>query len=330
MKHINESDVEEATLSWFEELGYEVAYGPDLAPGEPHSERESFGQVCPWGRLRQAMGHINPKLPDSLLDEAIKRLQRAESQNPVAENQRWHRLMTDGVPVEQRGPGGQLRTVQVWLIDWEKPSNNDWLVVNQFTVVENGKNRRPDVLVFVNGMPLGLFELKNSADENATLRKAWNQIQTYQAEIPSVFTPNAVTVISDGTSAAMGSFTGAFEHYAPWKTIDSQDVVTNKPALEILVKGVFEPHRFLDLVRNFIVFSEETATDKRTAQRVKTLVKRVAKYHQYWAVNVAVESTVRASRPNGNRRAGVVWHTQGSGKSFERFSMRPRSCATAA
>ncbi|MCI2029721.1 MAG: type I restriction endonuclease subunit R, partial [Ancrocorticia sp.] len=197
------------------------------------------------------------------------------------------------------------------------PENNDWVAINQFTIVENGKNRRPDVLVLVNGMPLALLELKNPAAEHATLKSAWNQVQTYRQDIPSVFVPNAVTVISDGTSAAMSSYAGAFEHYAPWKTIEGREVVSDRPALEVLIKGVFEPKRFLDLLRHFIVFSDETTTDKATGQPTRVLVKRVAKYHQYWAVNAAVESTVQASRPDGDRRGGVVWHTQGSGKSFE-------------
>lgn len=209
------------------------------------------------------------------------------------------------------------RTTRLWLIDFECSDRNDWVVVNQFTIVEDRRNRRPDVVVFVNGMPLGLLELKNPAVEHATLRSAWNQVQTYREEIPSVFVPNAVTVISDGTSAAMSSYAGAFEHYAPWKTIEGHEVISDRPALEVLIKGVFEQKHFLDLLQNFIVFSDEVATDKVTGQPTRVLVKRVAKYHQYWAVNAAVESTVEASRPDGDRRGGVVWHTQGSGKSFE-------------
>lgn len=209
-----------------------------------------------------------------------------------------------------------MRTTSVWLLDFDNPTNNDWLAVNQYTITEGGKNRRPDVMVFVNGLPLGLIELKNLAAEAATLKKAYTKIQNYRADIPSVFTANAVTVISDGTSAAMSSFTGGFEHYAPWKTIEGREVVTNRPALEVLIEGVFDQQRFLDIVRNFIVFSDETVTDSK-GQRSRVLIKRVAKYHQYWAVNAAVESTVVAASPEGDRRGGVVWHTQGSGKSLE-------------
>ncbi|MGO1677350.1 MAG: type I restriction endonuclease subunit R, partial [Brevibacterium aurantiacum] len=317
MSNFNENVVEQAALEYFAELGYRQVHGPDIAPGEPGSERSSYEDVILCGRLRDALRRINPGTDSSLLDEAIKAFQRAESQSPIDENARLHQLITEGVPVEYRGDDGQLRTTSLWLVDFDEPSNNDWVAVNQFTIVENGKNRRPDVLVMVNGLPLALLELKNPAAEHATLKSAWNQVQTYRQDIPSVFVPNAVTVISDGTSAAMSSYSGAFEHYAPWKTIEGREVVSNLPALEVLIRGVFEPRRFLDLLKNFIVFSDETVTDKATGQPTRALVKRVAKYHQYWAVNAAVESTVQASRPDGDRRGGVVWHTQGSGKSFE-------------
>lgn len=305
MTAFNEATVEDAALDYLRGLGYATAFGPNLAPDGSGAERSSFQQVYLYDRLRDAARRLNPAHRD-LIDEAIKRLERAESQNPIAENLRVHRLLVDGVPVEHRDASGAVRTASIRLIDFDSPGNNGWLAVNQFTIVEN-KTRRPDVLVFVNGIPLGLLELKNPADEHATLRSAWNQVRTYRADIPSVFVPNAVTVISDGTSAAMSAFSGGFEHYAPWKTIDGREVVTGQPALEVLVKGVFDQRRFLDIVKNFIVFSDES----------KGLVKRVAKYHQYWAVNAAVESTVEAAGPDGDRRGGVVWHTQGSGKSIE-------------
>ena len=306
MMNLNESTVEEAALEWFAEIGYQTEWGPNIAPDGQAPERSSYEQVYLHDRLGDAAFRINP-LHQSLLEEAIKRLERAQSQNEIAENARVHQLLVDGVPVEFRGEDGELRTERVRLIDFDTPGNNDWMVVNQFTVLSNGKNRRPDVLVFVNGIPLGLLELKNPANENATLKGAWNQIQTYRKDIATVFTSNVASVISDGTSAAMSSFTGGFEHYAPWKTMDGREIVTNRPALEVLIKGVFDQQRFLDLFRNFVVFSNEGGG----------LVKRIAKYHQFWAVNAAVESTVQASGPNGDRRGGVVWHTQGSGKSFE-------------
>lgn len=317
MTKLTEATVEDAALEYFAQLGYKTAWGPGIAPGEPGQERTSFEQVFLQARLRLAVRRINPSADPSLIDEAIKRLGRAESQNLVAENFRVHKLVTEGVPVEHRGGDGAVRTARIWLIDYEKPTNNDWVAINQFTIVENRKNRRPDVIVFVNGIPLGLLELKNPTDEYATLKGAWNQLQTYRHDIPSLFVPNAVAVISDGTSAAMSSFVGSFEHFAPWKTVDGREVVTSLPALEVLIKGIFDQSRFLDIIRNFVVFSEETVTDKKTGQTIKTLIKRVTKYHQYWAVNAAVESTVKASGVDGDRRGGVVWHTQGSGKSFE-------------
>lgn len=317
MTSFNENIVEQAALEYFSELGYHRLHGPDLAPGELGSERQSYEDVVLWGRLRDSIRQINPDTLPALVDEAVKQIRRAESQSPIDENSRLHKLITEGVPVEHRGDDGLLRTTRLWLVDFDEPQNNNWVAVNQFTIVENGKNRRPDVLVMVNGLPLALLELKNPAAGHATLKSAWNQVQTYRHDIPSVFVPNAVTVISDGTSAAMSSYSGAFEHFAPWKTIDGREVVSNRSALEVLIKGVFEPQRFLDLLKNFIVFSDETVTDKATGQPTRALVKRVAKYHQYWAVNAAVESTVEASQPDGDRRGGVVWHTQGSGKSFE-------------
>ncbi len=305
MSVFNESVVEDAALEYLRDLGYSTEFGPNIAPDGPNPERRSFEQIYLYDRLREAGRRLNPDHPD-LVDEAIKRLERAESQNPVAENLRVWKLLIEGVPVEYRDAGGSVRTEPVKLVDFETTANNDWLAVNQFTIVEH-KNRRPDVLVFVNGIPLALLELKNPGDEDATMKGAWNQIQTYRSDIPSIFTPNAVTAISDGLTAAMSSFSGAFEHYAPWKTIDGREVVSNMAALEVLVRGVFDQARFLDLVRNLTVFSDEP----------DGLVKRVAKYHQYWAVNAAVESTVEAASPEGDRRGGVVWHTQGSGKSIE-------------
>ncbi|QHG85246.1 type I restriction endonuclease subunit R (plasmid) [Rhodococcus rhodochrous] len=305
MTNFNEATVEEAALGYLRELGYSTAFGPNLAPDGSQPERVNFEQVYLYDRLRDAARRMNPQHV-GLIDEAIKRLDRAESQSEVVENLRVHKLLIYGVPVEYRDDSGSIRTTSVKLIDFDTPANNDWLAVNQYTIIGN-KNRRPDVLVFVNGIPIGLLELKNLANEHATLKNAWHQVQTYRKDIPTVFVSNAVTVISDGISAAMSSFTGGFEHYAPWKTIDGPEVVSALPALEVLIKGIFDPIRFLDIIKNFIVFSDES----------RGFVKRVAKYHQYWAVNAAVESTIEAAGPEGDRRGGVVWHTQGSGKSIE-------------
>ena len=307
MSRITEGVVEDACLEFFAELGYDVLHGPDIGPGGSAQERSTWDQVILTGRLRDAVGRINPGLPSSSVDAVVAQVLRPESQNSMAENLRLHRLVTEGVAVEYPEKDGSRRHTLAWLIDFDRPENNDWLAVNQYTVVEAGKNRRPDVVMLVNGLPLGLFELKNPGAENATLRGAFNQVQTYRKDIPSFFTANSICVLSDGLGALMGSFSAGFEHYAPWKTIDGSAVINDRPQLEVLVKGVFEKRRFLDIVRSFVVFSDEPSG----------LVKRVVKYHQYWAVNAAIESTIKASQPSGDRRGGVVWHTQGSGKSFE-------------
>ena len=307
MSGITESVVEQACLDWFRALGYSTAYGPDIGPDGRSDERSSWGDVVLVGRLREAVARVNPDLPHDVLDQVVAVVLRAESQNLLAENLRIHQLLAEGVAVEHRAGDGSIRHALAWLVDFEHPERNDWLAVNQFTVLEAGTHRRPDVVVFCNGLPVGLLELKNPGDEHATVKGAWNQIQTYRNDIPSVFVPNVVCVASDGISAVMGSFSAGFEHYAPWKTIDGRELVTDRPQLEVLVRGVFEPSRLLDLLRHFVVFSDEPSG----------LIKRVAKYHQYWAVNAAVASTVEASSAGGDRRGGVVWHTQGSGKSFE-------------
>jgi type I restriction enzyme, R subunit len=301
-----ESVVENACLGYLASIGYRTAYGPDIGPGGASEERSDWSQTILIGRLRESVQRINPDLPATACEAVVSRVLRTESQNADSENLRVHELITKGVAVEYRRDGGLQHTLG-WVVDYEHPERNDLLAVNQFTVVESGKTRRPDVVVFVNGLPLGLIELKNPGDSNATLKGAWNQIQTYRKDIPSLFTPNAVCVASDGLGAVMGSFSGGFEHYAPWKTIDRRETVVDKPQLEVLLRGVFEADRLLDILRNFIVHSAEPVG----------LVKRVAKYHQYWAVNAAVESTIEASSEGGDRRGGVVWHTQGSGKSFE-------------
>ena len=307
MTGINEAIVEDATLDIFRALGYHTLHGPDIGPGGDAEERSGWDEVILTQRLNDAVARINRDLPQEAVNAVVTQVLRAESQNTLAENLRVHQLITQGVPVEYRHADGAIRHALAWLLDFDDPDNNEWLALNQFTIIEEGKNRRPDVVVFVNGLPLGLFELKNPGDENATLKGAFHQLQTYKSDIPSLFTANEVCVVSDGLGALMGSFSAGFEHYAPWKTIEDRTVVTDKTPLEVLIRGVFEPKRFLNLVRNFIVFSDEPVG----------LIKRVAKYHQYWAVNAAIESTIEASRPDGDRRGGVVWHTQGSGKSIE-------------
>jgi type I restriction enzyme R subunit len=304
---VAESGVEEVCLEYFDDLGWRVLHGPTIGPGESTAERVSYRDVLLEGRLRTAIERLNPQLTPDEVSAVVATVRRPESVDVLAENWRVHRLLTQGVPVERRGSDGQTRHDVTWLVDFDEPDRNDFVVVNQVTVEEQGRTRRPDVLAYVNGLPLGLIELKVPGQPGATLKSAWNQLRTYADQIPALLAFPAVNVISTHTQARLGALGGRFEHYAPWKTIDGRDLAgTALPELEVLVRGVFAPDVFLDLVRNFVVFSDE-----RTG-----LVKRVAKYHQFHAVNKAVEETVAAVR-RGDGRAGVVWHTQGSGKSLE-------------
>lgn len=299
-----ESDVEEASLEWFKDLGYGILNGPTIAPGELLAERTSYNDTILRGRLRPALARINPNIAESTLEDAIAKIGRLEHPSLVDNNHRFHRFLIEGVPVERQREGRTIHD-QVRLIDFNDPGNNDWVVVNQFTVIEDRHNRRPDVVAFVNGLPLALIELKNLADENATTRDAFNQIQTYKAEIPSIFVHNQVTVISDGVGARAGTLTADWERFMPWRTVDGKDLAPKElPQLEVLIKGIFEKRRFLDLIQHFIVFES-------SRRGLHTLM---AAYHQFYAVQKAVDSTVRAVR--GDRRVGIVWHTQGSGKSL--------------
>jgi type I restriction enzyme R subunit len=301
---ITESVVEEATLSWLDELGYALLFGPDIAPGELFAERESYGEVILVNRLRSALTKINPDIPEEAREEAIRKVMRAEHPSLIENNRRFHRYLVDGVPVEYRGDG-RIINDQAWLIDFSAPDNNDWLAVNQFTVIEERHNRRPDIVVFVNGLPLAVIELKNPADENATAKDAFKQFQTYKAEIPSFFFCNEALIASDGIEAKTGTITSDWERFMPWRTVEGTDLAPKGlPQLEVLLQGVFDRHRFLEQIRHFIVF-EETR---------KGIAKKMAGYHQFHAVQKAIDCTVRAMK--GDKRAGIVWHTQGSGKSL--------------
>jgi type I restriction enzyme R subunit len=242
-------------------------------------------------------------------EEASRKVLRPDSPSLVGNNRAFHAMLRDGVEVEYRSADGTIRGDRVWLVDFDQPARNDWLVVNQFAVIEGQYHRRPDIVVFVNGLPLGVIELKNAADEDATIWDAWNQLQTYKLEIPSLFHYNEALVISDGLQARIGSLTANQEWFKVWRTIKGED--TAPPSileLEVLVRGVFDQERFLMLLRHFVVFEEDTDSDE--------LHKILAGYHQFHAVQKAVDATIEASRPSGDRRCGVVWHTQGSGKSL--------------
>jgi type I restriction enzyme R subunit len=333
---LNESLIEEATLQWFEELGYAALHGPMLAPGEPSAERDSFGDVVLGARLRDAIRRLNPAMPEEAREDAVRKVLLVATPSLTQTNRAFHKMLRDGVPVEYSRPDGRIAGDLAQLVDFSDPAANDWLAVNQFTVIEGQHNRRPDIVIFVNGLPLGLIELKNAADEDATIWSAYAQLQTYKAQIPSLLHYNALLVVSDGLQARMGSLTANQEWFKVWRTIDGEtDAPKSALELEVLVRGVFERQRFLDLLQHFIVFEEDPDSG--------ALHKIIAGYHQFHAVNAAVEETLRASLTShdiagkgatlsesagtywagrmhggkpGDRRAGVVWHTQGSGKSF--------------
>ena len=307
MSGLAESHVEEAALAWLAELGYGTANGLDIGPDGDAPERASYGDVLLVERLRSAIAKLNPALPAETRAEVLNKLIQAETPALVSENRRLHRYIVEGVPVEVRRPDGSIGGELVRLIDFDDASANDWLAVNQYTVIENKANRRPDVAIFVNGMPLGIVELKNPGDENATLDGAFNQLQTYKAQIPSLFRTNAVLVISDGIAARVGSLTADRERFMPWRTVRGDDLAPKgTPELETVLKGVFDRRRLLDLVRDFIVFGD-TGSD---------VIKILAGYHQFHAVQKAVTQTLAATSQGGDRKAGVIWHTQGSGKSL--------------
>jgi type I restriction enzyme R subunit len=301
-----ESTVEDAALEIFEGLGYTILHGPNIAPGEMFAERANYADVVLVGRLREALARINTKIPAEAIEEGIRKVLRPDSPSLIENNRRFHRFLTDGISVEYQADGRIVHD-QVRLFDFKDPEKNDWVAANQFTIVENRNNRRPDIIAFVNGIPLGVIELKNLADENTTIRDAFKQFQTYQRDIPSLFPYNEVLVVSDGLEARIGTLTSGWERFMPWRTIEGDDIAPKGSLeMEVLLRGVFEKRRFLDLVRNFIVFEDDG----------RSLNKKIAGYHQFHAVNKAVECTLTAASPNGDRRVGVVWHTQGSGKSL--------------
>ncbi len=304
---IYESDIEEASLNWLAGLGYTVLHGPDIAPDTPNAERSSYSEVILTSRLQDMVARLNPEIPTEAREEAIRKVLHPDSPALVQNNQTFHQILVDGVEVEYRQSDGTIRGERVRLIDLDTPNNNDWLAVNQFTVVEKS-DRRPDIVLFINGLPLAVIELKNPTDEKATVLTAFRQIQTYKQEIPTLFTYNEAIVISDGLEARIGSLTADTEWFLPWRTIEGEDEAPSTDLeLEVLIRGAFEKRRFLNYLKHFIVFEETEGG---------TIAKKIAGYHQFHAVKTAVDTTVQASRPEGEQQCGVVWHTQGSGKSL--------------
>ena len=304
---MQESDLESVALNWECDCGFQVVSGPSIAPGEPAAERSSYEQVILEGRLCTALRRLNPAIPADCLDDVVCRLERQEVPSLVQSNRLFHRWLVSGFPVEYQGANGSIKGDLVRLVDFDHPEANDWLAVNQFTVLENKVNRRADVVLFVNGLPLVVMELKNPADENATIWTAFHQLQTYKKQIPSLMRFNEALVISDGTEARIGSLTADKERFMRWRTIEGEQLAPESmPQLEVLIRGAFDKRRFLDIVRSFVVFEDGDGDP----------VKILAAYHQYHAVLTAVEHTIGATRALGDKRCGVVWHTQGSGKSL--------------
>ncbi len=303
---ITESQTEDRALKILAELDYGILYGPDLAPDGPNPERKTYQEVVLVDRLKDAVRKINPNVPLEAQEEAIKKILRSQSQDVMVNNHEFHKLLINGVPVEFR-KGNDVQHDCVWLIDFQNPTHNEFLAINQFTIIEGNNTRRPDIILFVNGLPLVLMELKNPVDEKATTKTAFNQLQTYKMQLPSLFNFNEILVASDEIEAKAGTISSDWERFMPWKTVDGKKSFKEKYShLEILIRGMFKKEILLDLIRHFIVYE----TDK------KTTIKKLAAYHQYNAVTNALESTINAAGKKGNRKGGVVWHTQGSGKSL--------------
>ena len=300
-----ESVVEQAAIEWLDALGWKYVHGPDLAPDGSAPERSSYRHVVLEGRLRDALRRINDHLPATALDEVARKVLRLDSPSLEENNLAFHKMVREGIEVQVKKHVG-IRGDIAWLFDFEDLDKNDWLVVNQLTVIDGNNNRRPDLVLYVNGLPLAVVELKNPDDANATIEGAWNQLQLYKSQIPALFLTNEVLIVSDGTEARVGSLTAPFERFGPWRTVDGETLVAEAvPKLQVLLEGLFERRRFLDYLYHFILWETDDG-----------FIKKTAGYHQFYAVNKAVAATIKAAAEHGDRRIGVVWHTQGSGKSI--------------
>lgn len=316
MKPITENIIEASAIEILQSQGWEYVNGKEISPEGLFCERDSFGQVILTKRLRIAIADINPHIPADALDAAIQKMLRIASPDLLHNNEEFHQMLIEKVKIPYQQDGYE-RSHEVALIDFDNPANNQFLVVNQFTIIENNFNKRPDIILFVNGIPLMVMELKNATDENANMLSAFKQIQTYKSTIPSLFTYNGVCIISDGLECKAGSLSADLGRYMAWKTTDGlKDASRFKPQLVTLLKGILQPSTLLDLVRNCTVFEKTKKEDLKTGLIQINTEKKLAAYHQYYAVNKAVQSTILASGINGNKRGGVVWHTQGSGKSL--------------
>ncbi len=316
MNKITEDAVEQFAIELFEGQDYQYLHGPDIAHDSDNPLRDSFEDVLLQESVRSAIDKINPTIPPAAREDAFKQVQRIHSPELLANNETFHKLLTEGIKVSYQHEGNDRGGI-VWLVDFDNPENNEFTVVNQFTVIENNVNKRPDLILFVNGLPIVVIELKNPTDENATVKSAFKQLQTYKDTIPSLFTYNCILVISDGLEAKAGSLSAGFSRFMTWKSADGETEASPLISqMETMITGMLNKATLLDLIRHFIVFETSKTEDTKTGITSIQTVKKLAAYHQYYAVNKAVVSTIRASGTEGDRKGGVVWHTQGSGKSL--------------
>ena len=331
MTAFTESEIEVFSLAELRAVGFDYLSGPFLTPVDsvglpetsaeakiPYGEtaRSSFSDVTLMHTFTAEVKRLNPLIPETARAQAVKTVLSVYSPQLIVANEIFHKYLTEGIPVEVM-KDGQQRGERVWLVDFQNSENNTFMAVNQFTVTEHNQNKRLDVILFVNGLPLVVVELKNPAETQATVHKAYDQLQTYKLVIPSLFYYNAFCVISDGLEARAGTISAPFSRFQAWKTVDGKkESGTHVNQLETLIRGMLNKTTLLDLIRNFIVFEKEKKVDTKTGLTQIETVKKLAAYHQYYAVNEAVARTRLAVAENGNRKAGVVWHTQGSGKSL--------------
>lgn len=311
MSKIFESTIEEFVIELLVSQGWQY-----LSPEEQELERPDLTQVIFKDRLKQAIDNLNPNISPEARLQALRQATNLSTQNLIDNNEEFHRMLTEGIEIEVMGDDG-IQGDKVKLIDWQNIDNNEFLVCNQFTVIENNINKRPDVVLFVNGLPLVVIELKNPVDENATVAKAYTQLQNYKNAIPSLFYYNAILIASDGLDAKTGTISSDISRFLAWKSKDgfNDDSITT-PQIETIIKGMLNKQVLLDLIWHFIVFEKMKKEDPQTGLSSVTTIKKIAAYHQYYAVNKAIEETLRATSETGNGKAGVVWHTQGSGKSL--------------
>jgi type I site-specific deoxyribonuclease, HsdR family len=309
---IYEDEIEQLAIDLLKEIGYEYYHGQEIAPDSQNPKRQSIEEVIHEEDLRNALTRLNPKTPSSLIEEAIKTIKHFSSQNLIENNEQFHKMLVEGVRVNY-AKNGEERGEIVKIIDFQNPENNHFLVVNQYTVKEKNNIKRPDIVLFINGLPLVVIELKNPTQEDVNILSAYNQLQTYKETIPSLFTYNEILIISDGMEARAGSLTSGFDRFLAWKLVDGE-TISKTNQLETIIKGLLNKETIIDFIKNFVVFQKSKYEDK-TGQTFIKSDKKIAAYHQYYAVNKAIKTTKEAISEK-TKKAGVIWHTQGSGKSL--------------